>query len=364
MDHAVIGRIDEAGLRAAGGTQGSMRTGTQSSSVVERTPSASIASSRRHISPSFIVVSVENPRPSGRLLCAPLMTLQRLLRRPAVRAAVQYRFELRALLMLSIVAAAAWFAHYIIVLRPQIDKYEGRLCDDVARRLVGEARHLLLYFTWFVWTRFALFVPIIVISLACLQHQVARLGMRIQYLICFVVRFTLRDGPLYMFLIASVWFAMRVMQPTLCKDSPQLTSALHHHAGYSCALGIVWSVLCWSHSATLQSIFVAVSDELLDVPHSALELVPEASRGAPPHTIASLETLTYDPARFGDAEDKQYPGECAICLLPWANEDCIKKTRCAHTFHEECLSKWFTGARTCPVCRVDVSGGTTEGIPC
>mmetsp|Transcript_2201 Transcript_2201/g.3750 ORF Transcript_2201/g.3750 Transcript_2201/m.3750 type:complete len:361 (+) Transcript_2201:51-1133(+) len=359
MDHhSVIGRgaedDHETGLRS-GGPQNSMRTGTQGSSVAERTPSASIASSRRHISPSFIVVSVETTRPAARLLCEPLGTLQRLLRRPSVRAAVQYRFELRALLMLSMVAAAAWLAHYIVVLRPLIEKYEGRLCDDVARRLVGEARMLLLYFTWFVWTRTALFVPIVVISLACLQHQVARLGMRIQYLICFVVRFTLRDGPLYMFLIASIWFAMRVMQPSLCKDSPQLTSALHHHAGYSCVLGIVWSVLCWSHTATLQSIFIAVSDELSDLPRSTLDLVPEASRGAPPQTIESLETLAYNPAIFGDTEDKQYPGECAICLLPWASEDCIKKTGCAHTFHEECLSKWLAGARTCPVCRLDLA---------
>mmetsp|Transcript_40682 Transcript_40682/g.107468 ORF Transcript_40682/g.107468 Transcript_40682/m.107468 type:complete len:125 (-) Transcript_40682:21-395(-) len=78
-------------------------------------------------------------------------------------------------------------------------------------------------------------------------------------------------------------------------------------------------------------------------------------RSAPPDTINKLQTVTYDRSLFGDGEGQRYPAECAICLGSWEEEDVIKTTQCQHAFHEECIGNWLRTARTCALCRQDLT---------
>lgn len=49
--------------------------------------------------------------------------------------------------------------------------------------------------------------------------------------------------------------------------------------------------------------------------------------------------------------------ECAICLKNISDADKIT-TKCNHTFHNDCLSKWCEtngSLKTCPLCRADIT---------
>ena len=55
---------------------------------------------------------------------------------------------------------------------------------------------------------------------------------------------------------------------------------------------------------------------------------------------------------FTQAEDIAHDWQCAICLCTEQNE--VVQSPCKnHTFHKECLTKWFHENETCPVCRQD-----------
>lgn len=44
--------------------------------------------------------------------------------------------------------------------------------------------------------------------------------------------------------------------------------------------------------------------------------------------------------------------QCSICRANFENGDIIRKIcSCNHTFHQECVDKWFEDKDTCPVCR-------------
>jgi hypothetical protein len=43
--------------------------------------------------------------------------------------------------------------------------------------------------------------------------------------------------------------------------------------------------------------------------------------------------------------------ECSVCLSGCDASNCITLS-CSHSFHKNCLTKWFeTGKNTCPMCR-------------
>lgn len=46
--------------------------------------------------------------------------------------------------------------------------------------------------------------------------------------------------------------------------------------------------------------------------------------------------------------------ECSICL---SNIDLNNKfitLSCNHSYHDECLNKWFEKSKTCPICRINL----------
>lgn len=57
-------------------------------------------------------------------------------------------------------------------------------------------------------------------------------------------------------------------------------------------------------------------------------------------------------------------GECPICFDDYSGNDLRVINNCNHAFHSECIERWFTGNRTCPICRANVGGtNATENPP-
>ncbi|KAL9377929.1 hypothetical protein Peur_029264 [Populus x canadensis] len=47
--------------------------------------------------------------------------------------------------------------------------------------------------------------------------------------------------------------------------------------------------------------------------------------------------------------------ECAVCLSEFTEGERVRKLKCHHTFHKECLDKWLhQSMATCPLCRTAV----------
>ena len=63
----------------------------------------------------------------------------------------------------------------------------------------------------------------------------------------------------------------------------------------------------------------------------------------------------------GGPESKGCGLECVVCKEELELGDKIMRLpHCGHTFHEECLSKWFKHQDWCPICRSSISGKQKE----
>ena len=54
------------------------------------------------------------------------------------------------------------------------------------------------------------------------------------------------------------------------------------------------------------------------------------------------------PGRYDAAADR---GQCAICMIEFAENDKLTVLPCAHEFHSACVCAWLQLAPTCPLCR-------------
>lgn len=78
------------------------------------------------------------------------------------------------------------------------------------------------------------------------------------------------------------------------------------------------------------------------------------NRAADPEVLQQMETVDPEYVETWDGEYGRPPRECAICYENFCKTKVIKRTPCRHVFHEECLGKWLSAQRTCPLCRVDL----------
>ena len=60
-------------------------------------------------------------------------------------------------------------------------------------------------------------------------------------------------------------------------------------------------------------------------------------------------------AKNGEYCYRHIPDECSICFENIDKSD-NKILPCGHSFHTNCVLKWFVTSDTCPVCRVTNSG--------
>mmetsp|Transcript_38264 Transcript_38264/g.108196 ORF Transcript_38264/g.108196 Transcript_38264/m.108196 type:complete len:297 (+) Transcript_38264:41-931(+) len=90
---------------------------------------------------------------------------------------------------------------------------------------------------------------------------------------------------------------------------------------------------------------------------------------APDGFVDTLPTVQYDPCVFNDdGPPGTYPAACPICIDDFTADKPITCTPCAstsqgHAFHTECLRGWLQRARTCPLCRTDLTKAPGSGDP-
>jgi len=247
---------------------------------------------------------------------------------------VRYPWHFKGYLVVVLIVAIYWVVNYALVVLPIIEAIDNQPCVANDDQLTYNAKMLFRYFIWLAVARTSLFMPCIASRVVPVQHRTH--GFCLSYFVHFIIR----DGPLYIFVIGSMFFWFHLLRNPYCKDRSLSTyQTLRLYAVYSCVVSVLCMFLVCRHNKLLMD--AAQSRPTLE------------HRGAPPGTLEKLETRAYDEALFGDEEGKPYPSECAICLGTWDEDNVIKVTPCGHAFHSECLGGWFRNARTCALCRHD-----------
>jgi hypothetical protein len=59
------------------------------------------------------------------------------------------------------------------------------------------------------------------------------------------------------------------------------------------------------------------------------------------------------PVEYLTLEDEQ-DAVCAICLCEYEDDEELRKMRCTHYFHKECVDEWLRLHRNCPLCKRDI----------
>jgi hypothetical protein len=251
---------------------------------------------------------------------------------------VRYPATFLAYAMVVSLLSGLWLSFYFLRVLPVVQEYsnvEALPCnyDDTTYYV----HMLLIYFMWFASTRALLMVP-------CLGGRVTTILLRRRsFFKAYAVHVLLRDGPLYVFLLHSLFFWLHVLQGPPCdKPDDGFQRVMKEYAGWGNLISLLCLVLANWHNKLLQSRAGAVTDGREG---------GSMGRAAPADTLHKLETLSYDEASFGDEETKPYPSECAICLARWEHDEAIKVTPCGHAFHEECITGWLRSASTCALCR-------------
>ncbi|KAL7143686.1 hypothetical protein ABFS83_08G208700 [Erythranthe nasuta] len=74
--------------------------------------------------------------------------------------------------------------------------------------------------------------------------------------------------------------------------------------------------------------------------------------GLDPAVMAALPLFIFRKTTSDD--DETNSTECSVCLSILEDGETARTLpNCKHTFHAECIDKWFDTNSTCPICRVD-----------
>ncbi|KAF9138208.1 hypothetical protein BGX30_009425 [Mortierella sp. GBA39] len=72
-----------------------------------------------------------------------------------------------------------------------------------------------------------------------------------------------------------------------------------------------------------------------------------------PQDTASPHASSSSPVEYLTLEDEQ-DAVCAICLCEYEDDEELRKMRCTHYFHKECVDEWLRLHRNCPLCKRDI----------
>lgn len=252
---------------------------------------------------------------------------------------VHYPIQFKALAGAVLCIAAFWAADFFTITLPKAERQASLQpqCEYEDQELTENASTLWIYFMFFLAARLFLSIPRVTAYVVDNEALTAGRPCR-RY--CFHI---LIHGPLYMFCVASALYCVQLVLAKCAPYNEALYKDLNLYATYSCMV----SILCFVLSVWQDRLVVAASS------HRARD-----KRRAPEGTLASIPTIQYDPALFGEGEDKLYHSECPICLMEWDHDDSIKVTSCGHAFHEACLGGWLERNRTCALCRRDLAQRT------
>ncbi|XP_034548339.1 RING finger protein 215 isoform X2 [Notolabrus celidotus] len=83
--------------------------------------------------------------------------------------------------------------------------------------------------------------------------------------------------------------------------------------------------------------------------HDELQLLPKQDVLK---RMSSLKTKTYrQPKRWCDPTQPAETDNCAVCLEPFNNNQCLRVLPCLHEYHRECVDPWLLLQHTCPLCK-------------
>ncbi|XP_020496422.1 RING finger protein 215 [Labrus bergylta] len=83
--------------------------------------------------------------------------------------------------------------------------------------------------------------------------------------------------------------------------------------------------------------------------HDDLQLLPKQDVLK---RMSSLKTKTYcQPKRWCDPTQPAETDNCAVCLEPFNNNQCLRVLPCLHEYHRECVDPWLLLHHTCPLCK-------------
>ncbi|KAM6945234.1 RING finger protein 215 isoform 1-T1 [Lycodopsis pacificus] len=73
--------------------------------------------------------------------------------------------------------------------------------------------------------------------------------------------------------------------------------------------------------------------------------------------MLSLKTKTYcQPKPWCDASQPAETDNCAVCLEPFNNNQCLRVLPCRHEYHRDCVDPWLLLHHTCPLCKRSILG--------
>jgi E3 ubiquitin-protein ligase BIG BROTHER-like protein len=65
--------------------------------------------------------------------------------------------------------------------------------------------------------------------------------------------------------------------------------------------------------------------------------------GLPQHILSQLKTEKFDVNKHKNQNS------CVICMEDFNKNDEIRELDCKHIFHKNCIDKWFTEHKKCPI---------------
>uniref|UniRef100_A0A672J2J0 Ring finger protein 215 n=1 Tax=Salarias fasciatus TaxID=181472 RepID=A0A672J2J0_SALFA len=69
-------------------------------------------------------------------------------------------------------------------------------------------------------------------------------------------------------------------------------------------------------------------------------------------TMSSLKIRTYrQPKPWCDSTQPLETDNCAVCLEPFNNNQCLRVLPCLHEYHRDCVDPWLLLQHTCPLCK-------------
>jgi hypothetical protein len=64
----------------------------------------------------------------------------------------------------------------------------------------------------------------------------------------------------------------------------------------------------------------------------------------------NARTLSYKYLKRNNSMEEK----CTICLCEFDHNDDVRRLPCMHLFHIECVDRWLTQSKRCPICRIDI----------
>ncbi|XP_028314360.1 RING finger protein 215 isoform X2 [Gouania willdenowi] len=75
--------------------------------------------------------------------------------------------------------------------------------------------------------------------------------------------------------------------------------------------------------------------------------------------MSSLKTKTYSRPKHWCSSQQTETDNCAVCLEPFNNNQCLRVLPCLHEYHRDCVDPWLMLQHTCPLCKRSILSKVT-----